>query len=249
MVKNTGNVTLSGPFIITDDKLGTITCQANATPTLAPNASITCTKSYTILAADIKPLPNSITNHATATGKFGTTTVTSNQAQATINQVASTSKIAPTNTTCEQYRGGTAQDYTELFYNVSKGKIGSVSPGVIFYYSTITAPSSSFTLNFTQFNDRGWNAMAIQQVVLWNSNCVKVQTVKTTIDRQTGKVTIQVTGATAGQTYYLSVKPDPGSLTGTQVSTPYPTANYTFYTSLNGVGLLPSWDGIAIRPK
>ena len=61
---------------------------------------------------------------------------------ATVDILATTSKIAPTQTTCEQYRDGTAVDYTELTYNVSKGKIGSVSPGVIFFWSTITAPGA-----------------------------------------------------------------------------------------------------------
>jgi hypothetical protein len=96
------------------------------------------------------------------------TNVTSNQAQATINQVAVPRRHP--------------QDYTELFYNISKGKIGSVRPGVIFYDSTITAPSASFTLNFTQFNSLGLKAMGIQQLVLWNRNCVKGQTVTTSIN-------------------------------------------------------------------
>jgi uncharacterized repeat protein (TIGR01451 family) len=43
-VKNTGNVTLTGPFNITDNKLGTFQC--NTVTTLAPNATITCTKNF-----------------------------------------------------------------------------------------------------------------------------------------------------------------------------------------------------------
>jgi hypothetical protein len=91
IVKNTGNVTLSGPFNINDNKLGTFHC--STATSLAPNASISCTKSYTIQAADIKPLPNSITNTATATGTFGTTPETSNQAQATIMEIKATQAI------------------------------------------------------------------------------------------------------------------------------------------------------------
>ena len=274
VVKNTGNVTLSGPFKITDNKLGSFQC--GTATSLAPGASITCTKSYTIKATDIGhlpdsitkaatatdlwesqtrplcPQPNSITNTATATGKFGTTTVTSNQATATVTQVASTSKITPTATTCQMYRDGRAWDYTTAYYNVSWGKIGSVAPGVIFYYSTITAPASTFTLSADQFNTSGspkWPPMGTAQVILWNKNCVKFPTVTTTADPLTGKVTLNVTGATAGATYFLSVKYNPNSLTGTAVRKPYPTVSYTFVTSLNGAALIPSWDSIAVKPK
>ena len=44
-----------------------------------------------------------------------------------------------------------------------------------------------------------------------------------------------MTGATAGATYYFSVKYDTSTLTGTPVKKPYPTVNYTFQTWLNGV--------------
>src|SRR5439155_24070317 len=50
VLRNTGNVTLSGPFAVTDDKT-TATCPSSPT-TLAPGASITCTASYIITQAD-----------------------------------------------------------------------------------------------------------------------------------------------------------------------------------------------------
>ena len=274
VVKNTGNVTLSGPFNITDNKLGSFQC--GTATSLAPDASITCTKSYTIKATDIGnltdsntktttatdrresqtrplcPQPKSITNTARATGKFGNATVTSNQATATVTQVASTSKITATATSCQMYKDGTAWDYTTAYYNESRGKIGSVAPGMILYYSTITAPASTFTLSADQFNNSGspkWPPMGTAQVILWNKNCVKFPTVTTTADPLTGKVTLNVTGATAGATYFLSVKYNPNSLTGTVVRKPYPTVSYTFVTSLNGAALIPSWDSIAVKPK
>ena len=46
---------------------------------------------------------------------------------ATVDILATTSKIAPTQTTCQMYQGGNAMDYTTLYYNISKGKVGSVS--------------------------------------------------------------------------------------------------------------------------
>ena len=62
VLKNTGNVTLTGPFTVTDDKLGTFTC--GSATSLAPGASVTCTKSYTIQASDlgnVTSLPTGVT--------------------------------------------------------------------------------------------------------------------------------------------------------------------------------------------
>src|SRR2546422_6663900 len=44
------NVTLAGPFSVTDDKLGTFAC---GTGPLAPGASTSCTKTHTITQAEI----------------------------------------------------------------------------------------------------------------------------------------------------------------------------------------------------
>ena len=78
VVKNTGNVTLAGPFTVNDDKVGAVSCPAGS---LAPNTTVTCTASYTITQADLDD--GSITNHATATDG----TLISNEAQATVTAV------------------------------------------------------------------------------------------------------------------------------------------------------------------
>ena len=52
VLKNDGNVPLTGPFKVTDDKLGTFPCWSAATA-LAPGASVTCTMNYTIKASDL----------------------------------------------------------------------------------------------------------------------------------------------------------------------------------------------------
>ena len=67
LVTNTGNVTLSGPFTVADNK-ATTSCPATAT--LAPLASITCTATHSITQADLDA--GSLTNTASATN--GTTT-------------------------------------------------------------------------------------------------------------------------------------------------------------------------------
>src|SRR5207237_880056 len=69
LVTNTGNVTLPGPFSVSDDKLGTISpCGSGP---LAPGASTSCTATHTITQADLDA--GHITNVACASGN-GTTT-------------------------------------------------------------------------------------------------------------------------------------------------------------------------------
>src|SRR4029077_6470756 len=72
-------VTLTSPFSIGDD---TVTVSCPATASLAPGGSITCSATDTLAQADIDA--GSVTNHATGHGKFGATTIDSNQATATV---------------------------------------------------------------------------------------------------------------------------------------------------------------------
>ena len=73
LVTNTGNVTLSGPFTVTDDRSTDETCPATAT--LAPGASIICMATYTVTQADLDA--GSVTNIASAHGTFSGNPVTS----------------------------------------------------------------------------------------------------------------------------------------------------------------------------
>ena len=62
LVTNTGNVTLTSVGV-SDPKVGAVTCPVT---TLAPGASTTCTKTYTLTQADVNA--GSVTNTATASG-------------------------------------------------------------------------------------------------------------------------------------------------------------------------------------
>jgi uncharacterized repeat protein (TIGR01451 family) len=77
---NSGNVTLTGPFTITDDKTLDEACPVTAS--LAPGASITCTAAYVITQLDLDA--GSVTNTATGHGFFGTTIVDSNEDSETV---------------------------------------------------------------------------------------------------------------------------------------------------------------------
>jgi uncharacterized repeat protein (TIGR01451 family) len=80
VLKNIGNVTLSGPFTVSDNK-ATVTCPA--TPViLAPGASTSCFATYKITKADL--IAGTVTNIATGFAKFSNLPVSSNQASATV---------------------------------------------------------------------------------------------------------------------------------------------------------------------
>ena len=78
---NSGNVTLTNPFTVIDNNTSNEYCPP--TPTfLNPGQFITCTASYTIKRIDMTR--GTVTNIASATGKFGVTTITSNTGTVTV---------------------------------------------------------------------------------------------------------------------------------------------------------------------
>jgi uncharacterized repeat protein (TIGR01451 family) len=92
LVTNSGNVTITGPFTVSDDRSTDESCPP--TPALAPGASVTCTATYTITAADL--VAGSVTNTATAQGFVNTTTVTSNPDSETVRALAASLTIVKT---------------------------------------------------------------------------------------------------------------------------------------------------------
>lgn len=111
---NTGNVTLDGPFAVTDDKIASVDCSAAAAQ-LAPNKETTCTAGYTVVQADVAA--GSVTNHAQAAGFDPGTEIDSNvtsvtvtyQAPAPTEEPTATSTASPT----EEVGGVTASPSVE----------------------------------------------------------------------------------------------------------------------------------------
>jgi hypothetical protein len=159
-------------------------------------------------------------------------------------------KITPTATTCQNFTGGTAGDLTQLLYGVKSNKINNVSPGVLFYYSRVTAPASSFTIQIVQTkNNATFPFLGVQQgqVKLYNADCSNSSL--GTFTTSGGVTTITVTGATTGALFIVGVKYDPGTVVGTTVGTPRPTVHYDFATLLNGVQVDEDPDGLNLVPK
>ena len=69
-VRNTGNVTLTGNIMVSDDRISTVTCPNLPMAGLAPNGTIVCDATYVVTQADIDT--GLVTNIASATN--GTTT-------------------------------------------------------------------------------------------------------------------------------------------------------------------------------
>jgi uncharacterized repeat protein (TIGR01451 family) len=246
VVRNTGNVTLTGPFSITDDKLGTFNC--GSAIIYAPNATATCTHAYTVQASDLNAsFTASITNHATAHITFNGSTVTSNPAQATVSQIRPTAKITPTGTTCQAFKAGTAGSLASVQYSIKAKKINSVNPGVFFYYSQVTATAGQ-PIMVTQSNNFSWPVLSSQtlgQIVLYDSSCTKVQNATTSFD---ANGTAMISPVPTSGTYYIGIKYDPNTVVGYQ-PTGTPTVTYTFKTFINGVEVPTSWASINLVYK
>jgi uncharacterized repeat protein (TIGR01451 family) len=123
VLTNTGNVTLSGPFTVTDNK-ATVTCPDTAS--LAHGASITCTATYAITQADLDA--GSVTNTATGHGFLGETPIASNVAHATVTAVAHPAiHITKTASPASLPVGGGSVTYTYVVTNPGNVALSSVT--------------------------------------------------------------------------------------------------------------------------
>lgn len=124
VVTNTGNVTLN-TLALTDDRIASVTCP---TTTLAPQASTTCTGSYTVTQADLDA--GSVTNTATATATPAQGTLTPVTTQETITAVQTRSLALLKSTSTPSYTSvGATLSYSYLVTNT--GNITLTDPVVV----------------------------------------------------------------------------------------------------------------------
>jgi hypothetical protein len=168
------------------------------------------------------------------------------------------SKVTSTNTTCEIFASGAAEDLTAVIYGVRQGKINNTAPGVFYYYTFFTAPSSSFTTGVLQTNSDSlfplFDVQNNDQIRLYNKDCTNA-TVAYTLDITGEQVILNIQNASPGQEFILSVKYSTSNVVGVPVSKPYPTIHYDYITILDvqdGNGFVEidrDSDGLNLAPK
>jgi hypothetical protein len=143
------------------------------------------------------------------------------------------SQITPTGTTCSQFKNGTAETLLNLNYSVNNGKIkNNVTPGVFFYWVSVTVPAGNNNVTITQTITTG-NFTGLFDFAsgsnVFNSNCTS-QHPNITQNPATGAVTVTFNAPTAG-TYIISIKYDSKSIVGDPAPSPGTTVHYDFATT------------------
>jgi hypothetical protein len=139
-------------------------------------------------------------------------------------------KIVETGTTCQQYRDGTAATLNKLTYTVKGTKIGSVTPGVFFYYTKVTG-SQGNTVDITESHTGTAPSIPIQkkQVLLYSDpGCATLKWRSLTVN---GDGTATGTLPSSGS-FIISVKYSASALTGQTPPIPS-TSTYSYGTNLN----------------
>lgn len=141
-------------------------------------------------------------------------------------------------------------DVNEVLYTVAKGRIGSTAPGAFFYYSPVTAPSPNFTIEVTQVKSNPAVPFFLIEAPgprVYDANCNRSK-LATVVSSSNGQTTIQVSGATVGQTFTVAVKYKTSSVGGATQPTPT-TVHYDFVTLVNGTPVAADPNGVDLKKK
>jgi uncharacterized repeat protein (TIGR01451 family) len=184
------------------------------------------------------------------TASFTSTNAGTGSAQASTEvKCAVISQITPTQTTCDQFKSGTAGTQSTLNYSVKSGKVNQVDPGVFYYWVTVTTTSSgskTFTINqaITSSNNNFshfFNFTSGSNV--YGSDCVAVKPAAT-ITQSGAATTVTFTAGAAG-TYYIGIKYDSGSVKNFTAPSPNTQVDYSFSTT----NVANSTNGISLKKK
>ena len=143
LVTNSGNVPVTTPYAVTDDK-ATVTCPQTPT-SLNPGASLTCTASYAVTQADLTA--GAVVNTATASAVFNGNPVVSNQDQVSVPAIQGPALLLDKSTTTPNYDAvGDTISYSYLVTN--SGNVPVVPTyAVIDDKATVTCPQTPTPLN------------------------------------------------------------------------------------------------------
>ena len=146
--------------------------------------------------------------------------------------------IAPTGTTCQQYRDNETTPtpvLEQLLYTTKGSKINAVSPGVFFYYTKVSGDTGDL-VSITEENDAN-TAPDIPinqgQVVLYDASTCKVVKWTVTLGPEVGEATGTLP---KDGDFIIGVKYSPSSLKGKDVPDPT-TVTYSFGAKLSDVAI------------
>jgi len=156
--------------------------------------------------------------------------------------------LAPTRTTCSQFLNGQAATLGSLAYTLKTGSINSVSPGVLFEFTSFRAPGAgTFTVQLNQSNNGPVPQSASQwpnfrvshsQVILYDAHCNVITNGAFAVTDSNGTQTITVTvhASAPGQVFIISSKFEPSAVKGvTPPGNATPTVTYTFSTVIGAI--------------
>jgi hypothetical protein len=161
------------------------------------------------------------------------------------------SQLTPTDTDCNDFRGGTAPDLDELQYDVRRGNLSGVQPGVFFYFTKVEISSTVDTadeVTIGQSNDSGglFDEFKIKDaVVYFDPSCNPLSK-----NSQPNCKGLTDCAFEIGQTgdFIIRVRYESKSIAGAAVCPlPLETSNYVFSTLVDGV--LTTSDDINLVPK
>ena len=145
-----------------------------------------------------------------ANGCTGTATTT------VVVNTCVTGHIFPTATTCCSFSNGSAVELTNICYSftgtTANKTVDNAQPGVFFYYTSFKAPATSFRITVKQTKSHSgfkFFSSLQNQIWLWGNDCSYKQ-----VGVGGSQAYINVTGATPGASYILSVKYDSKTISG-----------------------------------
>ena len=156
----------------------------------------------------------------------------------------------PTQTTCFDFVNGTAWPLPQVCYTPSRRYISNAVPGVFFYFSYVTAPSSNFCVDLVQTkNCSGFKLFRLQQgnqIYIYSNGCTKI-----TQGRETsaGQARVCINNAVPGQKYVIIAKYDVKSIIGSTSGAVPPTCKYYFSCKIGDILVDKSYDSLQVAPN
>ena len=161
------------------------------------------------------------------------------------------SQLTPTDTDCDEFRDDNAPDLDELMYDVRRGTLSNVVPGVFFYFTEVAISSTAGTadaVTIGQSNDSGglFDEFKIKDAVIYSDpSCSPLPKNLQPNCKGLTDCTFEI-----GQTgdFIIRVRYDSKSIAGADVCPlPLESSEYTFSTVVNAV--LTTSDDINLVPK